>query len=151
MISSYPGLYSLLIEELKAHRWEVPLWAVEESIAGGVTHSTVGEIVAEKWNLGKGLCTVIRNHHDVGTGDPFSFLVGVANILGQVLYPLPEGVTYPLGDALATGELKGVAHFLPQGFFDQNRLSSEELVTLVQVLAPTVKRLSEEMRSLIVQ
>lgn len=146
MVSSYPDLYPLLVEELKAHEWGETLQAIEESITQGLTHATVGEIIAEKWNLEEGLRTVIKFHHHADVGDRFSFLVGVADVLGEVLYPLPEEATYPLGEAFETGELKRVARFLPEGFFDQDQLSSEELVTLAKAVFPAVKRLSEEMR-----
>ena len=135
MVQSYPGLYSLLIDELEESDWSIPMSAAETQVAGGLTHPVVGEILSEKWELGQALGDVVRNHHQTDINDTFTFLIGVADIIGQVLYPFPQEANYPLAEALKKRSLERVEQFLPLDFFDQPLLSAEDLAELAAIIS----------------
>ena len=146
MAHSYPGLFPLLCGELKRNRWAVPMSFVEREVAGGLTHTVVGEILMRKWGMAERLCDLVLHHHQPEIDDTFTFLIGIADIVGQALYPFPRDAEYPLASALEEGTLKEVRGFLPEGFFEQPLLSVEELTLLAGAVAPRVKYLTEKMR-----
>jgi hypothetical protein len=76
----------------------------------------------------------------------FAFLIGLADFIGQSLYPFPRKARYPLAQALEDGDLKSARAFLPQGFSDQPLLTPTELVELAQAISSKVKQLTEDMR-----
>jgi DNA-binding response OmpR family regulator/HD-like signal output (HDOD) protein len=146
MVQSYPGLFPLFIAALKRENWNAPMAAVEEEIAGGLTHPVVGEILAQKWGLEEEVRQVILRHHHPDVDKPFAFLIGAADILGQALYPFPRSAHYPVAQALEEGRLEQVSHFLPAEFCSNPLLSLSEFTTLAQAIAPRVKYLTEKMR-----
>ena len=146
MVHSYPGLYPLLLAELKRNNWGVPMAAAEREVAGGLTHTGVGEILLRKWEMEDSLCNVVLNHHQSDISDTYTFLVGVADIIGQILYPFPREAQYPLAAALENGSLEQVGYFLPAGFFDQPLLSVAEFTSLARALSPRIKYFTEKMR-----
>ena len=146
MAHSYPGLFPLLCEELKRNRWAVPMSFVEQEVAGGLTHTVVGEILMRKWDMDERLRDLVLHHHQPEIDDTFTFLIGIADIVGQALYPFPRDAEYPLASALEEGTLKEARRFLPEGFFEQPLLSVEEFTTLAGAVAPRVKYLTEKMR-----
>ena len=146
MVHSYPGLFPLILAELKNKQWNAPMLAAEQEVAGGLTHTVVGEILMRKWGLGDEVCNGVRYHHQPSAGDTFTFLIGLADIIGQALYPFPREADYPLAAALEEGSLGQVSHFLPQGFGTHGLLSLEECIALVAAISPRVKYFTEKMR-----
>lgn len=146
MAHSYPGLFPLLCEELKRNRWSVPMSFVEQEVAGGLTHTVAGEILMRKWGMDERLCDLVLHHHQPGIDDTFTFLIGISDIVGQILYPFPREAEYPLAGALEKGTLREVSCFVPEGFFEQPLLSVEEFTALAGAIAPRVKYLTEKMR-----
>ena len=120
--------------------------AAEREIAGGLTHNTAGEILARKWDLSDELCNVVLHHHQPEIDNTFAFLIGLADFIGQSLYPFPRKARYPLAQALEDGDLKSARAFLPEGFSDQPLLTPTELVELAQAISSKVKQLTEDMR-----
>ena len=145
MVQSYPGLFPLLLAGLKESGWNLPMASVEQEIAGGLTHPMVGEILAQKWGLEEEICQVILHHHNPDIDNTFPFLVGIADIVGQALYPFPREARYPIGQALEEGDPGRTAQFLPAGFSDNPLVSLEEFATLAWVIAPRVRDLTEKM------
>ena len=118
---------------------------IEQDLTGGLTHTVVGEILARQWGLENELCQVILHHHQPEIDDPFTVLISVADIIGQVLYPFPKGPHHPLAQALADDDLRSANSFLPAGFFDNPLLSPEEFAALVRAIAPKVRYYTEKM------
>ena len=146
MVQSYPGLFPMIIAQLKEWEWNVSMSVAEEVFAGGLTHPIVGEILARNWGLDPEVCEVILHHHFPGVDQPFPFLIGIADIIGQALYPFPRGARYPVAQALEEGSLISVAHFLPEGFLDNPLLSTDEFTTLARLIIPRVRLYTEKMR-----
>jgi len=146
MVHSYPGLFPLLLEELKARDWGVPMSFVEQELAGGLTHPIVGEILARSWSLDDEICDVILHHHFPEIDETFAFLIGISDIIGQALYPFPRGARFPVGPALEEGKIDSVASFLPEGFCENPLLSVEEFTTLAAAITPKVRHYTERMR-----
>jgi len=146
MVHSYPGLFPVLLDELTRREWKVPMLVAEREVAGGLTHPVVGEILMRKWGQAEEICQVILHHHEADISAPFSFLIGVADVIGQALYPFPRGAEYPLAAALEGGSLGEVSAFLPEEFLDQPLLSVDELTALAKAISPRVKYLVEKMR-----
>ena len=146
---AYPELYSLLIEALEANSWSIPMCTAERELAGGLTHPAVGEILGKKWGLDTELCRVIGQHHQPETSDSFSFLINLADFVGQVAFPFPQDAQFPLSKALSESALEQVEAFLPEGFFDQPLLRPDEFCRLATAILPAVKRLTSERQAVI--
>ena len=149
MVNAYPGLFPLLLAEMEQADWHMPMLEAERKIAGGLTHTTAGEILAQKWGLGDELCNVVLHHHQPEIDNSFAFLIALADLVGQSLYPFPRKGGRPLQEALENGDLKSVRSFLPEGFFEQPLLSPKEFVALAKAISPKVKHLTEEMRQMV--
>ena len=146
MVHSYPGLYPLLIAELETQDWKVPMEAAEREVSGGLTHTVAGGILMRKWGMDEALCGVVANHHQPDIDDTYAFLVGIADVIGQVLYPFPRKAAYPIAEALEDGELRRASRFFPAGFFDQPLLSESEFLLLARTITPGVKGFAEKLR-----
>ena len=146
MAHSYPGLYPLLVEELQSKNWSVPMLSAEQEVAGGLTHPVAGEILMRSWGLADQLGNTVLSHHQPSTDDGLTFLVGIADVVGQVLFPFPRAAAYPLASAIEAGSLTEVKQFLPEGFSDQPLLSADELVDLVKAIRRRVREFVEESR-----
>ena len=146
MVHSYPGLFPLVVAELKKSDWRSPMLAAEQEVAGGLTHTVVGEILMKNWDMSEELRRVALHHHAPDSKDTFVLLIGWADVIGQILYPMPRDAAFPLADALDEENLGSASSFLPQGFFEQTILSTEEFTALAKALSPRVKYLTEKMR-----
>ncbi|MFT5087192.1 MAG: hypothetical protein ACI8PG_001549 [Planctomycetota bacterium] len=144
LVQAYQGLFPILLKQLEKEQWQVSFLGVEEMVAGGVTHVAVGSVVAKHWNLGVELEGIIGNHHRP-QDSAFAFLIGVADFVGQVLYPFPRGPENRVAAVFEAGDLQALEPFLPTGFADNKWLQGDELLHLVRALSPLVKRLSEQM------
>ena len=146
IVQSYPGLFPILLEELQEKKWSIPMLEAERVVAGGLTHPLAGELLLRSWGLAGQLGNVVLSHHQPDPDDHLTFLVSIADVIGQVLCPFPATAAYPLAAAIDDGSLADVRAFLPEGFFDQPLLSSDELVSLVQATRTRVKQFVEETR-----
>jgi HD-like signal output (HDOD) protein len=90
MVQAYPGLYSLFTEYLGERSWRPSMQTAEFQLAGGLTHTSVGEILGRQWGWGDELCEAIQFHHNPDVDQPFAFLVSIADLIGHMLYPFPE-------------------------------------------------------------
>jgi len=149
MAHSYPGLYPLLVEGLQGKDWSVPMLTVEQEVAGGLTHPVAGEALMRSWGLADQLVSAVLSHHQPDADDHLTFLVGIADVVGQVLFPFPSDAAYPLASAIEAGSLAEVKQFLPEGFSDQPLLSADELVALVQAIRRRVGQFVEESRQIV--
>ena len=145
MVQAYPMLFPLLLSALEEDDWNSPMLTVEQTVTGGLTHTVVGDILAREWDLEEELCQVILHHHQPEIDNTYNFLTGIADILGQALYPFPRGPRSPVGQALEEGELESASQFLPAGFFDNPLLSPDEFAALAQAIAPKVRYFVEGM------
>lgn len=146
IVQAYPGLFPLLLAELEKNSWNSSMLSVEQAVTGGLTHPVVGEILAREWGLEDELCQVILHHHQPDADSSFNFLTGIADIVGQALYPFPGGPGHPVAQALQEGALRSVSQFLPAGFCDNPLLSPEEFTALAAAISPVVKDLTQSMR-----
>lgn len=145
MAHSYPGLFPLVVAELKQNGWNAPMLAAEQAVAGGLTHTVVGDILMRNWGMGEELRRVVLHHHQPEVDDLFTLLIGMADVIGQALYPFPREAEYPLAKALEEEALSQVVYFLPAGFSEQPYLKVEEFTALAKAIAPRVKYLTEKM------
>ena len=125
----------MLIEDFENSEWSLSSLTVEGRVAGGLNHTVVGEIIGRKWDIGDRLCDVARKHHDGDVDDRLAFVVGLADVLSQVLYPFPRESQFPVARALRDNELERIPGFLPEGFFDQP-LVSPSCAPLARILSP---------------
>ena len=146
MVHSYPGLFPMLLEELQEKEWKVPMLSAERTVAGGLTHPVAGEVLMRSWGLADRLGNVVLSHHSPDPDDPLTFLVSVADVVGQVLFPFPAGAAYPLAKAVEEGSLTHVMAFLPTGFLDQSLLSTDELMRLINAIRARVRQFVDETR-----
>jgi two-component system chemotaxis response regulator CheY len=146
MVNSYPGLFPLLLDEMRSQQWSTSMLHAEQEVAGGLTHTVTGEILIRKWGLGEQLGNVVLSHHQPSFDDSLTFLVGVADVFGQALYPFPKSSAFPVAAAVEANELRTVTGFLPAGFLEQPLLSVDELTALIKALGPRIKRFVEDAR-----
>ena len=146
MVHSYPGLFPVLLEELQEKEWKIPMLTAEQTVAGGFTHPVAGEVLMRNWGLADQLGNVVLSHHSPDPDDRLTFLVSIADVAGQVLFPFPAGAAYPLAEAVEEGSLTDVMSFLPLGFLDQPLLSTDELVSLINAISSRVKQFVDETR-----
>lgn len=147
MVRCYPGLFPMLLTELEGCDWARPALAVEQDVAGGLTHTAVGEYVAKSWKLGELLAQAMGQHHAPPEGDAFSYLIGVADVVGLLAYPFPRKAGRRLTEALDAGSLQEVGEFLPVDVFDRGLLSAAQLGSIMEVVGPKVRYLTEKMRT----
>jgi hypothetical protein len=88
----------------------------------------------------------VLSHHTPDLDDGLAFIVGVADVIGQITHPFPRGGAYPLTRALEDGDWETAAPFLPAGFLEQPLLSADELVKLTRTIGPQVRQFVEDMR-----
>ena len=146
MAHSYPGLFPLLLTELQEKKWQSSMLTAEQEVAGGLMHTTVGEILMRNWEMGDELCNAVLHHHQPGMDDTFAFLVGLADMVALSLFPFPRGAKYPVANALEEETPEQLNRFLPEGYFDQPYLRVEEFIQLAKAISPRVKYLTEKMR-----
>ncbi len=146
MVNSYPGLYPMLLGELRRQQWQVPMIVVERELAGGLTHPVAGELLIRKWGMEGQLGNAILSHHKPRADDALSILVAIADLVGQLLYPFPKEAQYPLREAVASDSLNDAAAFLPEGLLTEGPLTLTELQALLKSLPGNVRRLAEEAR-----
>ncbi len=147
MVQAYPGLYPMLVEELRQRNWSISMSTVEDRIADGLNHPVVSEILGAKWGIGDRLCHAIEKHHRPEIDETFAFLIGVSNIVGHLLYPFPAEAEYPIAAALQAGVRHRLEAFFPENLFDQPLLDLDEFNQLTQAVSPAVQRLTVEMRN----
>ncbi len=147
MVHAYPGLFPMLLDALKGDNGqERPMIDAEREIAGGLTHTIAGEILARKWQLGDELCNAILHHHQAEIDNSFAFLIGLADAVAQSIFPFPKTSRPPVKRALVEGDLSPVRRFLPEGFFDQPLITPAEFTELALAIAPKVKYLTKQMQ-----
>ena len=99
-----------------------------------------------KWGIDDAVCNGVLNHHQSEEDNTFAFLIGVADVIGQILYPFPAEAEYPLAAALEEGAFEQVRHFLPEGFFNNPFLRVEEFISLARAISPRVQFFTQKMR-----
>ena len=144
MAQSYPGLFPLLLENLRDAEWKRPMREAEAELAGGLTHAAVGDLLGQKWGLGEAVCRAILRHHQPGEEDTYAFLVGIADFVAHLDFTFPRQADFALRRHLQAGERHALEPFLPDGFFEQPLLDLDELRSLVDVVAAPTRRLTEE-------
>ena len=157
LVQSYPGLFSVIVQDLNLKSWKMPMNVAENQVAGGDHHMLVGRILAESWKLGEDLCQIIEQHHAPNSEARFPQLVTLANFVGGGIYPYPKQAEFPMVQLLrdqpeGTAEVEPSHHedslsqFLPESLLEQFEIQLDDLLALARHLAPTVRRLAEEMR-----
>ncbi len=146
MVNSFPGIFPLILGELRRQNWQVPMLVVERELAGGLTHPVAGELLIRKWGMEGQLGNAILSHHKPRADDALSVLVAIADLVGQLLYPFPKEANYPLREAVAEDRLADAAAFLPEGLVSEGPVTLSELQALLKALPANVRRLAEEAR-----
>ena len=173
LVHGYPGLFPMIVQDLGTKAWNAPMRLSEEMVAGGADHALVGRILAQSWKLGNDLSRVIEYHHQPSADDPFTQLVALANFLGGGIYPYPKQAAFPMARLLqeerpaaaapsadqpqaqkeSLADLAGPTSpeeaallFLPEGLLERLEIPLAELISLGRRLAPSVRRLAEDLR-----
>ena len=146
MVHSYPGIFPMILGELRRRDWKVPMRVVEKELAGGLTHTVAGELLIRKWGMEGQLGTAVLCHHKPSSDDPLSMLIAIADVMGQMLYPFPAEAKYPLRLAVEEDRLADASEFLPEGIFSEGPLTPEELARILKAVSPGVRRLAEDTR-----
>ena len=160
LVQAFPGLFPAIVEQLVAQRWQVPMLAAEEEVAGGASHCSVSRILAENWKLGPEVVRVVENHHQATAADPFSALIGLADFIACGLYPYPRQAAFPAltliggmpgppptADTPPIPEpLEAALRFLPAGLLGELAVEMKDLVALGVILAPAIRKFTEDMR-----
>ena len=111
LVQCYPGIFPLIISEMEAQKWNVPMFVGEGVLAGGANHNLVGRVLSESWKLGSGLAEMIESHHSPSSSDLFSQMISLADFMAGCTFPYPKNSTYPmagfLDDASLSAKSKG--------------------------------------------
>jgi len=146
----YPGLFALVVEELKEEEWCQPMRSGERALAGGADHTTVGGILAQSWQLGDEVHQVAETHHDEKPKNTLAELIALADFLAGGLYPFPKQAEFPTVGAFEEGAAYGgdesLSPFLSESVLSNSGLGLEGLLGLGKAIAPTIRRLTESMR-----
>ncbi|MBT3343692.1 MAG: HDOD domain-containing protein [Gemmatimonadetes bacterium] len=146
MVNSYPGLFPMILGEMRRQNWQVPMIVVERELAGGLTHAVAGELLIRKWGMEGQLGNAVLSHHKPRADDALSILVAIADLVGQLLYPFPKEAKTPLREAVEEDRLADANDFLPEGLLSEGPLTLAELQSLLKALPANVRRLAEEAR-----
>ena len=146
MVHAYPGLFPMLLSALKEKSEARSMLDAEREVAGGLTHPLAGEILARKWQLGDELCNAILHHHQPEIDNGYAFLIGLADVVAQSIFPFPKTSRPPVKRALVEGDLQPVRRLLPDGFFDQPLITPKEFSELALAIMPKVKYLTTQMK-----
>ena len=149
LVASYqPPLYRRIVEGLARYRWSRPMLTVEREIGSNADHVLLGEKLALKWHLGKPLAGAIRYHHEPIAGNPYSLLLGVADLCAHAVFAFPEEAQFPMKNAsISGGDAAPIDPFLPLGLADLGVVSSVDLDELQLILAPTLRKLTNQMQT----
>ena len=167
LICSYPGIFTVITQNMELDGWRTPMLSVENAVAGGADHTMVGRILASSWQLGETLCGLVEQHHAPDPENRYSQLIALADFLAAGIYPFPRQANYPAvmllkGEATEEeshgesdesespqpGEDPSVAgqRFLPEGLLEKLEVSFDDLIALGRQLAPTVRKLADGIR-----
>ena len=147
MVVSYPGIYPEIVETLEAQSWQIPMIQAEEQVTGGVIHTTVGQLLAQAWNLDKTLVQVTAQHHTPAIGDSLSLLISLADVIAGAVFPFPANALYPTVKIIRDGEEydKAAAGFIAESVLKKLNIEGASLLEAGRMLAPTIKRVTEEL------
>ena len=155
MVTSYPGLFPAIVEELENQSWQIPMLQAEERIGGGVTHASAGTFLAQTWGLNKALTRVTGQHHAPVAKDHLSKLITLADFIGGAVYPFPQQAHYPSVEMLGEESkgykkkaLKSIEVFLPERILNQFNLKLTDFLDMGRVLVPNIKQVTENLRKI---
>ena len=153
LIHSYPGLYRLILDELRTGSWLYPMSSAEETCAGGANHCLVGRLLADNWKLGEDVSRVVEHHHQPATDSCLEQLVSVANLIGGGIAPFPEEAAFPLTRLLHGGEVgdtaEGIEHFVPEAVLCAAGIVTSDIVGLARAIASSVRQRVESIRGIL--
>jgi len=144
LIHSYPGLYRLILDQLRTGDWLYPMSSAEETCAGGANHCLVGRLLAESWQLGHAVSRVIEYHHQPSLSKPLEQLVAVADLIGGGIAPFPEEAAFTLTRLLHGGETgetaEGLERFVPEAVLAAAGVKQGDIVALARAIAPNIRQ-----------
>jgi two-component system chemotaxis response regulator CheY len=144
LIHSYPGLYRLILDQLRTGDWLYPMSSAEEICAGGANHCLVGRLLAESWQLGHAVSRVIEYHHQPSLSKPLEQLVAVADLIGGGIAPFPEEAAFTLTRLLHGGETgetaEGLERFVPEAVLAAAGVKQGDIVALARAIAPNIRQ-----------
>ena len=121
---------------------------VEREIGSKADHVLLGEKLASKWHLGKTLSNAIRHHHEPIARNPYSLLLGIADLCAHSVFTFPAEAQFPMKNAsISGGDAAPIDPFLPIGLSELGVVSSVELDELQLILAPTIRKLTTQMQN----
>ena len=155
MAVSYPGIFPEIVVELEAESWRVPMLNAEGAVAGSVDHMVVGRLLAERWQQSRAIVDAVGQHHDPSDNDGLAMLVSLADFCAGAVYPFPSEAVYPPVEIIRDGVepdaglCSDAAAFIAENVPKRIGVDIEDLLQLGQVLAPEVRRLTEEWQQLV--
>jgi len=153
IVVSYPEMFPEIVQELETQSWQMLMLQAEKNITGGVNHATVGTLLAKHWELSHSITRVTGNHHAPESNDHLSMLIALADFLGGAVFPFPGKAQYPMVERAWEKEGQDYSRaeemmkdFLPENVLDALNAEPMQLIDLGRALAPTIKRVVEELR-----
>ena len=144
LIQSFPGLYRLILEEMRTGDWLYPMSYAEETCAGGANHCLVGRILADSWKLGADVSRVVEHHHSPSPDSPLERLIALADLIGGGIAAFPEEAAFPLARLLHGGEegdtAEGLERFVPTDALTTVGLTQADIVALARAIAPSIRQ-----------
>mgnify|MGYP003327568849 CR=1 FL=1 len=114
LVQCYPGIFPLILNEMEAQKWNVPMSVGEAILAGGANHNLVGRVLSESWKLGSGLSEMIEFHHSPSTSQLFAQVISLADFMSGCTFPYPKNSAYPIASFLEDTSLSASAKEPPE-------------------------------------
>ena len=114
LVQCYPGIFPLILNEMEAQKWNVPISVGEGILAGGGDHTLVGRVLSESWKLGSGLSEMIEFHHNPSTSQLFAQVISLADFMSGCTFPYPKNSAYPMASFLEDTSLSASAKEPPE-------------------------------------
>jgi HD-like signal output (HDOD) protein len=144
MVQAHPPLFKQILRQLEEEQQGIGTQAAEAVCADGLMHTEVGAQLDEMWGFEPELIQMLRLHHAGAEGGHFSFLIGIADIIGQAIFPFPKQRQSALTRVFESGSVDELATLLPQTFYEHDLLTPEQFLRLGRMISPVVKNLTAE-------
>tara|TARA_B100000674_G_C37947058_1_gene965401 strand:- start:456 stop:2465 length:2010 start_codon:yes stop_codon:yes gene_type:complete len=128
LVQCYPGIFPLIVNEMEAQKWNVPMSVGEGILAGGANHNLAGRVLSESWKLGSGISEMIESHHSPSTSQLFAQVISLADFMSGCVFPYPKNSSYPMASFLEDTSLSASAKEPPEidlNFGDQDETQEQ--------------------------
>ena len=82
----YPGIFPLILNEMEAQKWNVPMSVGEAILAGGANHNLAGRVLSESWKSRLGFIEMTEFHHSPSTSQLFAQVISLADFMSGCVF-----------------------------------------------------------------